>query len=146
MSAVEVYSKTYCDMNFERRGLFELLCQKFPSEKVIYPGCSIHITPSFYFQHVLYIDRSQAATDFFSDEVVRLMKSGTMELVGRIVSRNSAYEYVSDMNIKVSHREEEKVQKKCMRNTAEGIRYFDNEIYYVMRKKPSRSNLEDFYV
>ncbi len=68
MSAVEVYSKTYCDMNFERRGLFELLCQKFPSEKVIYPGCSTHITPSFYFQHVLYIDRSQAATDFFSDE------------------------------------------------------------------------------
>ncbi len=209
MGTVEDYKKTYCDMDFERRGLFEILCQKFPVEKVIYPGCSSHITPSFYFQHVLYIDRSQAAIDFFSDgenirrlismnkvyrqspyfsfsaadfndikqstvykydmlvslyaddviesclsflraggiavsnnfhdEVLHVIKTDTMELIGKIVGKNSTYTYVSDLNLKVNHRDEEKVQKICVRNTAEGIRYFDNETYYVMKKKANRS-------
>ena len=33
---------------------------------MLYPGSFIHVTPSFYFQHVVYVDRSDFALDFFS--------------------------------------------------------------------------------
>ena len=37
------------------------------ADTVLYPGCSIHITPSFYFQHVVYVDISEKAKEFFQD-------------------------------------------------------------------------------
>ena len=55
------------DMNFERAGLFEALKKEYGCNTVLYPGCSIHITPSFYFQHVVYVDISETAKEFFND-------------------------------------------------------------------------------
>ena len=34
---------------------------------MLYPGCSIHITPSFFFPHVIYVDSSPVAQAFFAD-------------------------------------------------------------------------------
>ncbi len=48
MDSMDTYIKTYSDIDFERKGLFELLRSMFPKSKVIYPGCSSHITPSFF--------------------------------------------------------------------------------------------------
>lgn len=47
---------------------------------VLYPGSSIHVTPSFFFQHVVYVDRSELARVFFGRaagvlEVVRARKT-----------------------------------------------------------------------
>ena len=204
MGAIDVYIKTYCDMNFERRGLFEIISQRFPAEKVIYPGCSTHITPSFFFQDVLYIDSSQAAKDFFMNheeidkliaenkmyqqspyfdfsaedflknqknvnykydilislyaddvlescmiylksggvaisnnfhnEVISILKSGSFELIGSIVGKNDYYKYTTGSDIKIYYRDEEKIQKMCMKYVNDSIRYVDNEIYYVLRK------------
>jgi hypothetical protein len=61
------YDRFYTSMNFERSGLFEAIKDKYGCSNVLYPGCSIHITPSFYFQHVVYVDVSQAAREYFSD-------------------------------------------------------------------------------
>ncbi|RQP18076.1 MAG: hypothetical protein EAS52_06685 [Parapedobacter sp.] len=63
------YHSLYREFNFERKGLFRLLRKTIGDQSVLYPGCSIHITPSFYFRKVLYIDKSQEAVSFFEDKI-----------------------------------------------------------------------------
>jgi hypothetical protein len=41
---------------------------KYQCKDVLYPGCSVHITPSLYFPHVVYVDQSEAAAKFFANE------------------------------------------------------------------------------
>ncbi len=64
---IDRYKRFYVDMNFDRAGLFEILKEEYACSTVLYPGCSIHITPSFYFQHVVYVDISETAKKFFDD-------------------------------------------------------------------------------
>jgi hypothetical protein len=61
------YHKQYVDLGFERSGLFELIREKYNPQEVLYPGCSVHITPSLFFPHVVYIDQDPAAKAFFSN-------------------------------------------------------------------------------
>lgn len=61
------YNRFYSALNFDRAGLFELIKDEYGCSTVLYPGCSIHITPSFYFQHVVYVDISETAKEFFQD-------------------------------------------------------------------------------
>jgi len=61
------YKRFYEDINFDRAGLFETIKKEYGCITVLYPGCSIHITPSFYFQHVVYVDISETAKEFFND-------------------------------------------------------------------------------
>jgi len=65
--AIDLYWKMYVEPRFERTALFTLLRQQFACESVLYPGCSIHIAPSFVFPHVVYVDRSPEAIQFFAD-------------------------------------------------------------------------------
>ena len=65
--AIDLYRKMYVEPQFERTALFELLRQLYSCESVLYPGCSIHIAPSFVFPHVVYVDRSPETIQFFSD-------------------------------------------------------------------------------
>ncbi len=71
-SGLELYEKQYRDIQFERAGLFKLVQEKYNCIEVLYPGSSVHITSSFYFPHVVYVDHSQAAIDFFADETAVL--------------------------------------------------------------------------
>ncbi|HEX2998135.1 MAG TPA: hypothetical protein VHP14_25145 [Anaerolineales bacterium] len=66
------YKTQYADLHFERAGLFKVLHEKYHSRNVLYPGCSVHITPSLYFPHVVYVDQSEAARQFFADEKLLL--------------------------------------------------------------------------
>jgi len=68
-------------MNFDRSGLFELIKNKYGCGTVLYPGCSIHLTPSFHFQHVVYVDISEKAKMFFQD---------TQSIIG-IINSNKKY-------------------------------------------------------
>ncbi len=67
-SAIELYEKQYYDIGFERADLFKLIREKYSCTEVLYPGSSVHFTPSLYFPHVVYVDCSQTAIDFFADE------------------------------------------------------------------------------
>lgn len=78
---VELYRQFYADMLFERRGLFKAIRDRYGCQTVLYPGCSFHITPSFFFPHVVYVDTSQAARDFFADQQALL----------QFISRNKRY-------------------------------------------------------
>ena len=74
------YRKYYADINFERAGLFEIIKDEYGCTTALYPGSSIHITPSFYFQHVVYVDISEKAREFFGDiEGVRKFVEGSRE-------------------------------------------------------------------
>lgn len=65
---MNLYESQYRSLQFERAGLFKVIQEKYHSRDVLYPGCSVHITPSFYFPHVVYVDQSEAAGHFFANE------------------------------------------------------------------------------
>ncbi len=60
------YLRQYADLGFERSGLFAFLQEEYHLVEVLYPGCSFHITPGFYFPHVVFVDRSPSAISFFA--------------------------------------------------------------------------------
>ena len=62
------YKSLYSDLEFERAGLFKLIRETYSCREVLYPGCSIHIKPSFFFPHIVYVDQSQDAARFFAQE------------------------------------------------------------------------------
>jgi SAM-dependent methyltransferase len=64
------YKSLYIDLKFERAELFQFVQQTYACREVLYPGCSIHITPSLYFPHVVYVDQSQDSAQFFAEEKV----------------------------------------------------------------------------
>lgn len=68
MPAMNKYKLQYSDLKFERAELFRFIQQTYSCREVLYPGCSIHITPSLYFPYVVYVDQSQAAAQFFAEE------------------------------------------------------------------------------
>ena len=65
--AIETYAKRYGDIEFERRGLFALLRSSLGEQRVLYPASAMHVTPSFYFREVVYVDISPESARFFSD-------------------------------------------------------------------------------
>jgi hypothetical protein len=65
---MKLYENQYTGLHFERAGLFKAVRDKYHCKNVLYPGCSVHITPSLYFPHSIYVDQSQAAAQFFADE------------------------------------------------------------------------------
>ena len=54
-------------MRFERSGLFELIQKMYHPAEVLYPGSSVHITPAFFFPHVVFVDQDPEAREFFSN-------------------------------------------------------------------------------
>jgi hypothetical protein len=65
---MKLYETQYVELNFERAELFKAIRDHYSCKEVLYPGCSTHITPSLYFPHVVYVDKSQAAAQFFAGE------------------------------------------------------------------------------
>lgn len=72
----EKYKSIYKDFHFERAELFKVISENYKITSVLYPGCNIHITPSFYFQHVIYVDMADNAASFFAekDQVINLIE------------------------------------------------------------------------
>jgi hypothetical protein len=66
------YHKYYVDLRLEREGLFRLIQKQFHPIEVLYPGCSTHLTPAFFFPHVVFVDRDSTAQAFFSDQAAIL--------------------------------------------------------------------------
>jgi len=65
VSVEELYKKYYAG-NKARRGLFDALAAWRSWERVLYPGGFIHVTASFVFPSVVYVDRDRRARHFFS--------------------------------------------------------------------------------
>jgi len=80
-SAIALYERYYVDIEFEGSGLFEALRLVCPADAVLYQGCFVHITPSFFFSHVVYVDRDPIAREFFLNQ----------ESVSRYISKYKKY-------------------------------------------------------
>ena len=69
--SLKLYNKYHADNDNERLDLFQLLAEKYGIEKALYPGCFVHITPSFIYPSVTYVDTDKRASKFFSDLFIR---------------------------------------------------------------------------
>jgi len=199
------YERFYSALSFDRAGLFELIKDKYGCSTVLYPGCSIHITPSFYFQHVVYVDINETAKEFFQDNqnvlsivnsnkkykqsayiqfihsdyteklpvrennydlLLSIYAGGITESCKRYVKpggiivsnnhRNDAQQAIKDSSIRLEALirrkgkkyniengtgekmlealQEHSVPTKNMKNSSSGLKYVDNEYYFVFRK------------
>lgn len=64
-----IYQEYVVAHDLERIALLEALRERCARDAtVLYPGSSVHVTPSFFFPHVVYVDRSELSRDFFARE------------------------------------------------------------------------------
>lgn len=64
-SALDLYKKYFQERLFERLDLFQIIADKFNIQRTLYPGSFVHITPSFVFPDVVYVDNDKQAKQFF---------------------------------------------------------------------------------
>ncbi|MEZ4667205.1 MAG: hypothetical protein R3E39_04685 [Anaerolineae bacterium] len=62
-----LYNYYYVERKHEQQDLFQLLSKRYPITTVLYPGSFVHVTPSFVFSEVDYVDSDQQAKAFFHD-------------------------------------------------------------------------------
>lgn len=76
---MNLYEKYHISRTDERLQLFEILRFEFGVESGIYPGCFVHVTPSFVIPGMVYVDSDVRARRFFNDgtadSIVRKRKS-----------------------------------------------------------------------
>lgn len=63
---LSLYQKYHLDRADEREGLFTALVSRFGLTSALYPGCFVHITPSFVLPEVCYVDTESRANQFFA--------------------------------------------------------------------------------
>jgi hypothetical protein len=66
----QTYKKYYSDRDYEQIDLFRLINEKWEINRAVYPGSFVHISPSFIFSDVVYIDADKNAIKFFKSEEV----------------------------------------------------------------------------
>lgn len=67
----QTYKKYYSDRDYEQIDLFQLLKETYQIKKVIYPGSYVHVSPSFVFSNVVYIDADKNTKKFFNDDTLK---------------------------------------------------------------------------
>lgn len=73
---MDLYSRYHAEPANERRELFGLLCERFHCRVGLYPGCYVHVTPSFYIPVMIYVDNDRRAHRFFrGGAACRLVKA-----------------------------------------------------------------------
>ena len=70
-----LYSTYHIDRQDERAELFEIVEREFHPTVGLYPGCFVHVTPSFYMPRMVYVDSDKRADRFFSSgEALQLVE------------------------------------------------------------------------
>ena len=64
--SADAFRQLYTELQMERDGLFTAVARAYRCQTVLYPGCSIHVNPSFHFPHVVYVDTSDTARRCFA--------------------------------------------------------------------------------
>jgi hypothetical protein len=74
-SILDLYCRYLVERQFERVDLFRLIADEFDVKRVLYPSSFVHVTPSFVFPSVVYIDSDKQANKFFkTPEIHRLIE------------------------------------------------------------------------
>jgi len=67
---LELYLKNNVNKQYTSIGLFREVQKKYSPEKVLYPWCYVHITPSLIFPYVVYVDSFRNTYKFYDDNEV----------------------------------------------------------------------------
>ncbi len=74
-SILDLYLRYFVERQFERLDLFQLIADEFKVKRALYPGSFVHVTPSFVFPSMVYVDNDKQANKFFkSPEIHRLIE------------------------------------------------------------------------
>ena len=98
----KLYKKYYIDKNNERRELFRLILDKYKCRKGLYPGSFTHITPSFYFSNMTYVDTDKRCKIFYSDKKTLdfINKEKTYDEISKISFIFS--DYINELNLAIN--------------------------------------------
>lgn len=69
---LHLYQQHCVALGFERADFLAALQAEYGGTTVLYPGCSVHLTPSFFFPHVVYVDKSETAATLFAEQAAVL--------------------------------------------------------------------------
>jgi hypothetical protein len=81
MDVALLYEKYHTSREDERLGLFESVRAEFGVTRGLYPGCFVHLTPSFVIPQMHYVDSDRNASRFFADGFAK-----------QLVDRNRTYD------------------------------------------------------
>jgi hypothetical protein len=70
---MDLYTKYHSSRDDERRGLFEIARHDFGVLRGLYPGCFVHVTPSFFIKRMVYVDSDDRARRFFESGDARAL-------------------------------------------------------------------------
>ena len=68
-----LYHKYHLDRADERFGMFEAISKQFDITDALYPGSFVHVTPSFVFPKVVYVDTEKRAKQFFAAQKLQAL-------------------------------------------------------------------------
>lgn len=71
MGIMSLYEKYHVSRQDERLGLFESVRAEFGIVRGLYPGCFVHVTPSFVIPEMYYVDSDRNANTFFSEGIAK---------------------------------------------------------------------------
>ncbi len=69
---LHLYKKFHSQKDYTSIGLFRAIKEQFNPQKVLYPGCYVHITPSLVFSDVTYVDSFRNTHKFYESDEVRV--------------------------------------------------------------------------
>ena len=69
MEAISLYEKYHTSRQDERIGLFESVRSEFGIRTGLYPGCFVHVAPSFVIPRMYYVDSDRNAHKFFTQGI-----------------------------------------------------------------------------
>lgn len=78
---LHLYKKYNLDKEYTSIGLWREIQKKYNPQKVLYPGCYVHITPSLIFEEVVYVDSFRNTNEFYEDSEVK-----------KFIEKNKEYE------------------------------------------------------
>jgi hypothetical protein len=67
MTVADLYETYHIARQDERLQLFTAVCEHFGVQRGLYPGCFVHVTPSFVIPAMYYVDSDRRAQKFFTD-------------------------------------------------------------------------------
>jgi hypothetical protein len=71
MNTISLYEKYHTSRQDERIGLFECVRSEFGPRIGLYPGCFVHVAPSFVIPRMYYVDSDRNAHRFFAQGVAK---------------------------------------------------------------------------
>ena len=68
---LNLYEKHHSKKEYTSIGLFREIKKRFNPDRVLYPGCYVHITPSFVLSDVAYVDSFRDTQKFYDSSEVK---------------------------------------------------------------------------